>query len=178
MREIDAKTALEWLRNEALDIVDVREPAEFGALHIIGARNLPLGQLRSVALAPQPGRKLLMVCATGRRSSMACEHVGQQGHEVYSLAGGLSAWRQAGGAVERGARQVIPLERQVLAIAGFLVLTGVLLSLFVHPWFLGISAFVGAGLMFAGLTGFCGMALLLARAPWNQRSTAEIRPTS
>ncbi len=67
---------------------------------------------------------------------------------------------------------MLPLERQVLAIAGSLVLTGVILSLLVHPYFIALSAFVGAGLMVAGLTGFCGMALLLARAPWNQRSDA------
>lgn len=178
MNEIDARTALTWMKTGAVDIIDVREPAEFASAHIPGARSLPLGQLRSVALAPQPGRKLLMVCASGRRSSMACEHVAQAGHEVFSLAGGLSAWEQAGGAVERGARKVIPLERQVMAIAGSLVLAGVLLSLFVHPWFLGLAAFVGAGLTVAGLTGFCGMALLLARAPWNQRGSTPVQPFS
>lgn len=169
MREIDARTALDWIKTGAVDVIDVREPAEFASLHIPESRSIPLGQLRSVSLAPQPGRKILMVCASGRRSSMACEHVAQAGHEVYSLLGGIGAWQQAGGAVMRGERKVIPLERQVLAIAGFLTFAGVMLSLLVHPYFLALSAFVGAGLMVAGLTGFCGMALLLARAPWNQR---------
>jgi rhodanese-related sulfurtransferase len=147
----------------------VREPAEFAARHIAGAASIPLSRLDRVEVAPAEGEKLVLVCATGRRSGMACERLAGEGREVYSLAGGVAAWQVAGGAIVDGACKVIPLERQVLAIAGFLVLTGVILSAVVHPWFLGLSAFVGAGLMVAGLTGFCGMALLLARAPWNQR---------
>jgi rhodanese-related sulfurtransferase len=172
MREIEAKEALEWLNSGLMDVIDVREPAEFAAEHVAGARSIPLGQLGTTTLLPAPGRKLLFVCASGRRSALACERLATAGGEVFSLAGGIGAWRAAGGSIVKGQRKVIPLERQVLAIAGFLVLTGVILSYLVHPWFLGLTAFVGAGLMVAGLTGFCGMALLLARAPWNQRGDA------
>ena len=172
MREIDAATALAWAKAGTARIIDVREPAEFASAHIAGARSIPLGMLDRVEIAPGEGEKLLLVCASGRRSGMACERLAAPGREVYSLAGGIGAWKQAGGAIAEGARQVLPLERQVLAIAGFLVLSGVILSLLLHPYFIALSAFVGAGLMVAGLTGFCGMALLLARAPWNQRSGA------
>ena len=172
MREIDAATALAWAKAGTARIVDVREPAEFASVHIVGARSIPLGMLDRVEIASGEGEKLLLVCASGRRSGMACERLAAPGREVYSLAGGIGAWKQAGGAIAEGARQVLPLERQVLAIAGFLVLSGVILSLLLHPYFIALSAFVGAGLMVAGLTGFCGMALLLARAPWNQRSGA------
>lgn len=172
MREIDAATALAWAKAGTARIVDVREPAEFASVHIVGARSIPLGMLDRVEIAPGEGEKLLLVCASGRRSGMACERLAAPGREVYSLVGGIGAWKQAGGAIAEGARQVLPLERQVLAIAGFLVLSGVILSLLLHPYFIALSAFVGAGLMVAGLTGFCGMALLLARAPWNQRSGA------
>ena len=116
------------------------------------------------------GKKLVVVCASGRRSSMACERLAADRVEAYSIAGGLSGWEAAGGTIAKGARSVLPIERQVLAIAGGLVLLGVLLAGAVHPGFLALAAFVGAGLMVAGLTGFCGMALLLARAPWNQRA--------
>lgn len=177
MREIDAATALAWAKAGTARIIDVREPAEFSSAHISGARSIPLGTLDRVEIAPSEGEKLVLVCASGRRSAMACERLTGSGREVYSLAGGIGAWRQAGGAITEGASKVLPLERQVLAIAGFLVLSGVVLSLTVHPWFIGLAAFVGAGLMVAGITGFCGMALLLARAPWNQR-TGTPSPTS
>ncbi|MCU0820072.1 MAG: rhodanese-like domain-containing protein [Beijerinckiaceae bacterium] len=169
MREIDAKTALAWAKAGTARIIDVREPAEFTSAHIAGARSIPLGSLDRAEIAPAEGEKLVLVCASGRRSAMACERLAASGREVYSLAGGIGAWQQAGGAITEGARKVLPLERQVLAIAGFLSFLGVILSLLVHPYFIALSGFVGAGLMVAGLTGFCGMALLLARAPWNQR---------
>lgn len=177
MREIDASTALAWAKAGTARFIDVREPAEYSSAHITGARSIPLGMLDRVEIAPTEGEKLVLVCATGRRSAMACERLIGSGREVYSLTGGIGAWRQAGGSVTQGASKVLPLERQVLAIAGFLVLSGVILSFLVHPWFIALSAFVGAGLMVAGLTGFCGMAMLLARAPWNQR-TGVPSPTS
>jgi len=83
--------------------------------------------------------------------------------------GGTLAWIEAGLSVNRGTTKVISLERQVRIAAGSLVLTGVLLAIFVHPYFIGISAFVGAGLIFAGITDWCGMGLLLAKLPWNSR---------
>ncbi|MGL5446507.1 MAG: rhodanese-like domain-containing protein [Rhabdaerophilum sp.] len=169
MREIDAVTAMNWLQKGLARIVDVREPAEFASEHIRGAQSLPLGQIGTVRIAPQANEKLVLICASGRRSGMACESLTAEGVEAYSLAGGLSGWKSAGGSVESSTRKVIPLERQVLLGAGLLVFTGVILSLFAHPYWIALSAFVGAGLMFAGITGFCGMALLLARAPWNQR---------
>jgi rhodanese-related sulfurtransferase len=178
MREIDAATAMNWFAKGEARIVDVREPAEIASEHIRGAQSLPLGQIGSVRIAPQEGEKLVLVCASGRRSGMACERLSSEGVEVYSLAGGLNGWKSVGGSVEVSAHKVIPLERQVLLGAGFLVLTGVILSLLAHPYWIALSAFVGAGLMFAGLTGFCGMALLLARAPWNQRGASPANQKS
>src|SRR5208282_4038589 len=86
------------------------------------------------------------------------------------VAGGTLAWEDAGLPVVCSASTVISLERQVRIAAGLLVLAGVLLARFVHPWFIGLSAFVGAGLVFAGITDYCGMGLLLAKLPWNQKS--------
>lgn len=169
MREIDAATVMALVLKGEARIVDVREPAEFASEHIRGAQSLPLGQIGAASMAPRAGEKLVLVCASGRRSAMACERLSAEGREVYSLAGGLQAWKAAGGSVEASGRKVLPLERQVLLGAGLLVLLGVILSVMVHPGWVALSAFVGAGLMVAGLTGFCGLALLLARAPWNQR---------
>jgi predicted branched-subunit amino acid permease len=84
------------------------------------------------------------------------------------VTGGTEAWSAAGLAVTRGARRAIGLERQVRIGAGALVVLGVVLARVAHPDFVWLAAFVGAGLVFAGVTGFCGMGLLLAKAPWNR----------
>jgi rhodanese-related sulfurtransferase len=174
LREVNAESALGWLQEGKTRLIDVREPAEFAAEHIAGSVSLPLRQVSAVTVQPKPGERLVIICASGRRSQMACEQLSAAGLEVFALQGGIAAWRASGGATEKAKRAFIPIERQVLAIAGLLVLSGIVLSFAVHPWFLALSAFVGAGLTFAGLTGFCGMALLLARAPWNQvRDPAE-----
>lgn len=160
-----------WLTAGEAVVVDVREPAEFAGGHVPGAVSLPMSSLGTATLPAHGGMKLVLVCATGRRSGMSCAQVAARAEgPVYSLEGGLSAWRAAGGPVEGTGRQVLPLDRQVLIGAGSVVLTGVALGSLVHPGFYALSAFAGAGLVVAGTTGFCGMALLLARAPWNRRA--------
>jgi rhodanese-related sulfurtransferase len=169
MREIDARAAMAMVKAGEAVVVDVREPGEFAGGHLPGAHNIPLGQLSGARLEPQAGKTLLLVCASGMRSARGCAALGPQTGAV-SLAGGVKAWRAAGGEVEGSGAGVIPLDRQVLIAAGALVLFGVLMSLFVSPRWVLLSGFVGAGLMFAGLSGFCGMATLLAKAPWNRGS--------
>ncbi|MEJ0000114.1 MAG: DUF2892 domain-containing protein [Verrucomicrobiota bacterium] len=85
------------------------------------------------------------------------------------MAGGTQGWIDAGLQVDRGERTTIGLERQVRISAGSLVLLGFLLGWLVHPYFLALSVFVGAGLVFSGITDWCGMGLLLMKAPWNAR---------
>ena len=163
----------QWLQAGEAFIIDVREPAEFAGGHIPGSVNLPLARLAQADLGLAAGRRLVLVCATGRRSGMGCAALaGTAGDNLYTLDGGLSGWSAAGGALDRPGRSVMPLERQVMLGAGLLVLAGVVLGTLVHPGFYGLSGFVGLGLSFAGLTGYCGMALLLARAPWNQAPAA------
>lgn len=154
-------------------VVDVREPAEFAGGHIPGALSVPMASLAGFDLSAHSGRAIVLVCATGRRSGMACEQVAARAPEgVSTLTGGLAAWTAEGGTVAGTGRAILPLDRQVLLGAGSVVLTGLALGAAVHPAFLLVSAFAGAGLVVAGLTGFCGMALLLARAPWNQNPKA------
>ena len=110
-----------------------------------------------------------MICQSGGRAARACERFETAGFSnVFSIEGGTSAWEQAGLPIVRGTTGVIALERQVRIAAGALVLIGLALGWFVHPAFLGLSAFVGAGLVFAGVTDWCGMGLLLAKMPWNR----------
>ena len=150
-----------------VDLVDVRTTAEFGERHAEGAHLMPLDQLDADALRDSADRTVL-VCLSGKRAEKACRQLEAAGLEgLRVLEGGTEAWDRAGYPVVRG-KGAISLERQVRIAAGALVLTGVLLGALVHPGFLGLAGFVGAGLVFAGVTDWCGMGLLLAKAPWNQ----------
>jgi rhodanese-related sulfurtransferase len=157
-------------------IIDVREPGEFAGGHVPGSINVPLSRLPAHDFGGSAGREIVLVCASGRRSERGCEALAAlpalSGVTVRSLQGGVGAFKAAGGTLSSTGKGVMPIERQVFAIAGALVLLGVLLGSLVHPGLYGISAFVGAGLLVSGLTGFCGMALILAKAPWNQRAVA------
>jgi rhodanese-related sulfurtransferase len=111
------------------------------------------------------------LCRSGQRATKAAEKFAKEGFaEPVVITGGTLAWIEANLPVVRGKTKVISLERQVRIVAGALVFTGVTLGWFVHPGFFGLSAFVGGGLVFAGIMDFCGMGLLLAKAPWNKRT--------
>lgn len=160
-----------------LDLIDVRTPVEYQTVHIPDARNVPLDQLdpNSVMQARNGSRQdpLYVTCHAGGRGRQACQKFHAAGFtNVVNVEGGTQAWEQAGLPVVRG-KKSISLERQVRITAGSLVLTGVLLGWFAHPYLYGIAAFVGAGLVFAGITDICGMGMLLARMPWNRVQSSD-----
>jgi rhodanese-related sulfurtransferase len=151
--------------------IDVREPAEVAAERIEGLVPLPLTSFDRGAERLRTDQPVYVVCRSGRRAAAAGERLKALGHQdVRILQDGLIGWAAAGYPVEKGASRVWSLERQVRFVAGSLVLAGVLLAAFVHPWFVALSGFVGAGLVFSAVTDTCGMALVLARMPWNQRA--------
>ena len=155
-----------------IHLIDVRTPAEFREIHSSIAVNIPLDKLNTEqikqALNGSEADSIYLICQSGNRSSRACQKLIDAGTtNVVSVEGGTTAWAQQGLPVNRG-KKTISLERQVRIAAGFLVLTGALLGMLVNPWFSGLAAFVGAGLMFAGITDTCGMAMMLAKMPWNQ----------
>lgn len=156
---------------EGVHLLDVRTPAEFEEIHIEGSHLMPLHALdmeKAKSLSGD-GSPLVLVCRSGNRARQAAEKfVGAGLGNLQVLEGGVVAWESAGLAVNRG-RKTISIERQVRIGAGALVFTGVALGFFVNPAFLILSAFVGCGLIFAGITDWCGMGLLLARMPWNNR---------
>jgi rhodanese-related sulfurtransferase len=157
-------------RGEAVELVDVRTPAEFREVHAAIARNVPLDALDPPALLQSRcgGRPLYMICKSGGRATKACEKMLAAGAvNVVNVEGGTTAWVEAGLPVVRG-KKTISLERQVRIAAGSLVVLGAALGYWVHPAWIALSAFVGAGLVFAGITDTCGMGLLLARMPWNR----------
>jgi len=148
-------------------VIDVREPMELASGHITGSLNIPLSRITQADL---PSGPLVLVCQSGNRSSKGLSQLLQQGHPhpVSDLLGGLPAWQQAGFPLRKLKGAPLPLMRQVQIVAGSLVLLGVILSQTVAPGWIWLSGFVGAGLTFAGITGFCGMARLLAVLPWNR----------
>ncbi|MCP4887386.1 MAG: rhodanese-like domain-containing protein [Planctomycetaceae bacterium] len=172
METIDVKRLADVQGQKDIDVIDVRMPTEYREIHAECARNVPLHSLDPNAVmearngsADQP---LYVICRSGNRSAQACKKFIEGGFEnVVNVEGGTVAWEQAKLPVVRG-KKAFPLMQQVQLTAGFLTLLGVVLAYFVHPYFVGLSAFVGAGLMFAGATGACPMASGLAKMPWNQ----------
>jgi rhodanese-related sulfurtransferase len=155
-----------------IELVDVRTPAEFRDAHVEFARNVPLDELdlESIGQAASGGQPVYLICRSGRRSLQACEKLQQAGlTSVVSVEGGTQAWDAAGLPIVRGA-SAMSLERQVRIAAGLLVVIGALLGYFVHPYLIALAAFVGAGLVYSGVTDRCGMAVLLVHMPWNQTS--------
>jgi rhodanese-related sulfurtransferase len=158
---------------KALTILDVRTPGEFDRLHAKGAESMPLNDLNPAVVAAkarQTDNTVYVLCHSGTRAAMACSALHDAGlTHVYSIEGGTKAWESAGLPVIRGTSRVISLERQVRIGAGSIVLLGLLLAWLVHPLFTLVAAFIGAGLVFAGVTDICGMAILLGKMPWNRR---------
>jgi rhodanese-related sulfurtransferase len=154
-------------------IIDVRTPAEYAQLHAAGARLIPLDILDPASVIGECGdigEPLYLICESGARAAAARERFLAAGFDnVRCIEGGTTAWDQAGLPVVRGAGpRVISLERQVRIAAGLLVLLGLITGWLIHFAGYYLSAFIGAGLIFAGVTDWCGMALLLARMPWNR----------
>jgi rhodanese-related sulfurtransferase len=159
-----------------IDLIDVRTATEYREVHVEAARNVPLDQLDPAKLIEgrnsAANEPMYFICRSGGRGQQACEKLLKAGFSnIVNVEGGTMACVEAGLPVVRG-KKAISLERQVRIAAGSLVLLGAALSWFVHPAFLGLSAFVGAGLVFAGITDTCGMGMALARMPWNQISAA------
>ena len=154
-------------------LVDIREADEFARVRIKGAQLQPLSQWEKAHLTIDPAADVIFTCRSGMRTSSACDRLAARvAGDAYVLDGGINAWKQAGLKVESDADAPLEIMRQVQIAAGSLVLLGVLLGFLVGSVWFGLAAFVGIGLTFAGLTGFCGMARLLLLAPWNQAGGA------
>jgi rhodanese-related sulfurtransferase len=168
MYEINFLQLKEFLEQGEAILVDVREPFEYESVHIPGSLSMPLSSV-SVDRLPFPRSKIIFYCQSGKRSAVACHHILQQNPDlsVYNLTGGIQAWQSQGFEVLGKKSFFIPLDRQTQLAAGFLNFLGCALGYLVSPYFYGLSCLVACGLMFAGVTGWCGMARVLAKAPWN-----------
>ncbi|WZO97883.1 rhodanese-like domain-containing protein [Isosphaeraceae bacterium EP7] len=172
--EMITPTELDGLRKrgEDVELVDVRTPREYRGVHAVGARLVPLDSLDPKAfMGARAGHKkgpIYLICGSGGRSRIAAEKFKAAGYPgVVNVQGGMVAWEASALPVIRGEKSV-SLERQVRIVAGLLVVAGTALGFFLNPAYLAIPAFVGAGLLFSGVSNTCGMGTVLAWMPWNR----------
>jgi rhodanese-related sulfurtransferase len=153
-------------------LMDVRTPAEFAGGHAPGARLLPLGNLDARSLAwdrDVRGKRVYVMCQSGARAVRAISQLEGAGlRDCVLVEGGMDAWERAGLPVARERNRGLPILRQVQIVVGAFCVVSATLALTVDRRFAGIPLMLGGGLLFAGLTGTCGLALLLARMPWNR----------
>ena len=170
LKTITPLEAKAWLdRNEAV-LLDVREAAEYKATHIPGSHWIPLGQISAARLPRGHHKKILIHCQAGKRGEKACTTLmaEQSDLDVYNIEGGLNAWAAAGLPMQTGT--VLPLNRQVQVAVGLLLVLFTVAGFGVHPVFHILAGLMGLGLINAGVTGWCGMAMVLAKMPWNRGS--------
>ncbi|WNC52889.1 MULTISPECIES: rhodanese-like domain-containing protein [unclassified Thermosynechococcus] len=166
---ISAAELHDALQRQQVLLIDVREPSEYNNAHIPGALLCPLANVKELEPACNSDTPVVLYCESGRRSRMACEILASRGFaNLKNLEGGIQRWKQGGYPITGAVSAPISLMRQVQIVAGSLILSGVLLGFAVHPGFFFLAGFVGAGLVFAGVTGVCTLARLLALLPFNR----------
>lgn len=161
----------------SIQLIDVRSATEFRAGHIPQAVNIPMDEIESRVMDLDERRAIVVVCQSGQRARIAAGLLAACREDVAVLEGGTNAWKRADLPVVVSNRVRWSLERQVRLGAGLIVVIGTLLGAFVNPGWLGLSAFVGLGLCFAGLTDICPMGILLSRMPWNAVSRCHVAGT-
>ena len=173
LKPIDAFTAKTLVDHGKAVLVDIRESDEFAREHLPGAISLPLSRFDPAKTGIDRQKTVIFLCASGARTSNAAPQLLSAGcAEAFRLEKGLAGWKEAGLKTVKDRSAPLPIQRQVQITAGLMVLLGVVLGFTVSPWFFLLSGFVGAGLTFAGISGTCAMASLLAVMPWNRRGLA------
>ena len=169
VREIEVSEARRWLDEGRAELIDIRDPGERSQMRIPEARWIPLTGVEAGLKAELNQKIGIFHCRSGRRTQVHADKLATVGYpETYILGGGIEAWKKAGYSVDSDSKAPIEIMRQVQIAAGGLVLLGVVLGASVHAGFFGLSAFIGAGLVFSGATGSCAMASMLAKLPFNR----------
>jgi rhodanese-related sulfurtransferase len=157
------------LLSSGCQLIDVREPIEYAEEHIEGAKLIPLAQIEMRNGEIDRNQPIVVMCRGGKRGEEAMKKMHAMGiTQIRNLDGGVLAWKAAKLPLIKNRKRTLPLMQQVQLIIGTGVLTGAILSLTLHPYWVFLSAFFGAGLMMAGTTGWCGLAILMAKMPWNR----------
>lgn len=172
---ITAQQAYELLSKRKAILIDVREDDEFKTEHISYAISLPLSNISNFAqyINPSPQQKIIFQCQHGKRAEKACRvittsHLGFKQDDIFTIDGGIEGWRKAHLPLVRATKAKLPVFRQVQIIIGLLVLIFSLLGLFGQIWATYLAGFLGFAFAIAGITGWCGLGILLSKAPWNK----------
>ncbi|MGE0724136.1 MAG: rhodanese family protein [Alphaproteobacteria bacterium] len=166
---IEARDAQRRVHAGEAVLIDVRDPSERRRVRIAGARSVPLDRLGAADFGADRGKAAIFHCQTGMRTGSNGARLRAAGvEEAFVLAGGIEGWRAAGLPLVEDRTAPIEIMRQMQITVGSIIVLGVVLALVVSPWFWVLPAFCGLGLVFAGVTGFCGMSRLLAYLPWNR----------
>lgn len=172
INNIDSKTLNEWLQNDEVTLIDVREAVEYKICSIPNSRHLPLSEVTidKAHLPQHKNKKLVFHCKSGKRSAMACQKLATEGidFDIWTLEGGIDAWKGQN-LPTISLKKILPLERQVQMTISILILSGLSLHFMTeNPVFLILPLIAGLGLLNAGITGWCGLARLMAKMPWNK----------
>ncbi|AWP35283.1 rhodanese family protein [Pantoea vagans] len=152
-------------------LLDIRDTSEYLREHISGARSFTLTDIQAgKKIETQEGRPVIFYCLSGGRTAQNSNVLIAAAGPVPALilAGGINAWKSARLPVIEDKKQPLPVMRQVQIAAGILILTGVVLGYSIDSRLFLLSGFIGAGLLFAGVSGVCGMANFLLKMPWNR----------
>lgn len=170
INKINASTLKKWIDTGEAVVLDVREPAEHKSQKIKDSYNISHTKVNKDNLPLQEGKKLVLHCHSGRRSTVACENLLKTNPELelYELEGGISSWIASDYNTETLGKKIIPIDRQVQIAIGCLIMLFSLLTIFVHKGFIFLILAISCGLLFAGISGTCMLAILLAKMPWNQ----------
>ena len=158
-----------------VNLIDVRTEVEFQEVHSKYAKNIPLDRLKPDKVMEElngnSDEPVYFICKSGSRAGSACDKFTKAGYDnVVNVEGGTESWVQQDLPVVRGKKVRIPLDAQVRLVIGIFVLFGSIMTWLGYTGFVFLTMFFGAGLVFSGITNFCGMALLLGKMPWNQVS--------
>ncbi|MBK1881743.1 DUF2892 domain-containing protein [Luteolibacter pohnpeiensis] len=176
--ELSPQEVQELLRKGETTMIDVRTDVEFAEQFVADCRHIPLDQLSSAVSELNPNRHYSLLCLGGKRAARAAGILSDLGYSHLAIvSGGLENWKQCGLPCETPRRRALPLMRQVQLIVGVLSLVTSILAIFVNPLFAAVPAVLGLGLTIAGSTGWCGLAFVLAKMPWN-RVPASAAPSS
>jgi len=170
IKELSVEELYKISEKEEISVIDVRTPGEYKSIHIEGAVNYPLDQIKLSVMDEhfKDGETVFVICSSGNRSTMACKKLAQINKiKVVNIKGGTQAWHEKGYPVIEG-RGSIAIDRQVQIVSGSVIFISALLGLIIHKNYLYITLFVGGGLIFAGVSNTCYLTRILGLMPWNR----------
>ena len=164
MQNISPAQLKELIKQGNAIIIDVREPFEFQSGHIKNAISIPASKFTKDKIPNDKSKKIIFHCKAGKRSEMLLKNIAGEGY--LNLEGGIDNWLANGFAIH--GKTKMPIDQQFRLSIGIIILISSILAYFINFNFVFVNMFIGAGLVFSGITGFCGLQKILGMAPWNK----------